>query len=156
MFLQFLKTLLLQYYQITSIYIIYNSGRILLLEIILMTVFLCWLTFIMLILNHISSKLSLTLVKFLTVLVYSKQKYNFWRWFQRNFWFFSWSVSSEKHTLAKMIQIKGKLNLVDIWRIRTHKTKLFLYFQSTRDCLKMDIFSRLYLRWFSINLYFKH
>ena len=128
MFLQFLKTLLLQYYQITSIYIVYNSGRILLLEIILMTVFLCWLTFIMLILNHISSKLSLTLVKFLTVLVYSKQKYNFWRWFQRNFWFFSWSVSSEKHTLAKMIQIKGKLNLVDIWRIRTHKTKLFLYF----------------------------
>ena len=33
------------------------------------------------------------------------------------------------HTLAKTIQIKEKLNLVDIWRIRNPKTKRFTFRQ---------------------------
>ena len=35
----------------------------------------------------------------------------------------------KKHTLAKTIQIKEKLNLVDIWRIRNPKTKRFTFRQ---------------------------
>ena len=35
----------------------------------------------------------------------------------------------KKYTLAKTIQIKGKLNLVDIWRIRNPKTKRFTFRQ---------------------------
>ena len=33
------------------------------------------------------------------------------------------------HTLAKTIQVKEKLNLVDIWRIRNPKTKRFTFRQ---------------------------
>ena len=35
----------------------------------------------------------------------------------------------KKHTLAKTIQIKEKLNLIDIWRIRNPKTKRFTFRQ---------------------------
>ena len=81
--------------------------------------------------------------------------------------------SLSKHTLAKTIQIKEKLNLDDIWKIGNPKTKrftfrniyniiyskeirLFFHLQSTtRDCQKSGHFNRLYLRPFSINFYFK-
>ena len=35
----------------------------------------------------------------------------------------------KKHTIAKTIQIKERLNLVDIWRIRNPKTKRFTFRQ---------------------------
>ena len=35
----------------------------------------------------------------------------------------------KKHTLAKTVQIKEKLNLVDIWRIRNPRTKSFTFRQ---------------------------
>ena len=34
-------------------------------------------------------------------------------------------ILKKKHTLAKALQIKERLNLVDIWRIRNPKTKGF-------------------------------
>ena len=81
--------------------------------------------------------------------------------------------SLSKYTLTKIIQIKEKLNLDDIWKIRNPKTKrltfrniynriyskeikLFFHPQSTtRDYQKSGHFSCLYLRSFSINFYFK-
>ena len=33
----------------------------------------------------------------------------------------------KKHTLVKTVQIKERLNLVDIWRIRNPKTKRFTF-----------------------------
>ena len=37
----------------------------------------------------------------------------------------------KKHTLVKTIQIKEKLNLIDIWRIRNPKTKRFTFMATT-------------------------